>query len=71
MGVQSKFRVTGMTCDHCARRVKEALESLDSVLSAEISVERAEALVTHDGNLSPDVALGKIRDAGYEGEAED
>ena len=67
MGVQSKFRVTGMTCDHCARRVKEALESLDSVLS----VERAEALVTHDGNLSPDVALGKIRDAGYEGEAED
>lgn len=71
MGVQSKFRITGMTCDHCARRVKEALESLDSVLSAEISVTSAEALVTHDGNLSPQAALGKIRDAGYEGEAED
>ena len=60
-----------MTCDHCARRVKEALESLDSVLSAEISVTSAEALVAHDGNLSPEAALGKIRDAGYEGETED
>ncbi len=68
MATQTKFRILGMTCEHCVKAVKGALESIAGVESAEVSLERGEAKVIHDGSLSIDDAISKVREEGYEAE---
>ena len=46
--MEHKINVTGMTCMHCVGAVKKALESVDGVESAEVSLEQANAVVTGD-----------------------
>ncbi len=46
------IQITGMMCSHCERTVKEALESLDGVASAEVSHEKGTAVVILDGEVS-------------------
>lgn len=42
---QINLHVTGMHCPKCVARVKEALESVDGVMSAEVSLEEERATV--------------------------
>ena len=55
-----------MGCQNCVKHVKEALENLDGVTGAEVSLEKNTAVV----NLSKDVADEKIKsaidEAGYD-----
>lgn len=37
------YRVVGMTCQHCVMKVKKALESIEGVVSANISLEPPKA----------------------------
>jgi copper chaperone len=47
MIVTTKLRVTGMTCDHCARAVAEELARLESVSSVQVDlVPAGESVVT-------------------------
>jgi copper chaperone len=68
MAAQTKFRISGMTCAHCVKAVKSALESIAGVESAEVSLERGDARVIHDGSLSSEEAIAKVREEGYEAE---
>lgn len=43
--------IEGMMCEHCEKRVKTALEDVDGVVSADVSKDRKNAIVT----LSRDV----------------
>ncbi len=60
------IHVEGMGCQNCVKHVKEALENLDGVTGAEVSLEKNTAVV----NLSKDVADEKIKsaidEAGYD-----
>ena len=59
------LKITGMMCSHCEATVKEALEALDGVVSAEVSHESGTARVTLAGDIS-DRALKKAVEAkGY------
>ena len=58
--------VQGMMCPHCEARVKKALESIDGVKSAEVSHEKASAIVTLDGPVSDEALTKAVVDAGYE-----
>ncbi len=40
--------VHGMTCEHCARRVQQALAAAPGVASAAVDLARGEAHVTYD-----------------------
>ena len=64
--------VGGMTCDGCAGRVRNALEGVSGVTSAEVSHESGSAIVSHSG-ISRDLMSGAIRAIGYtvDGQAED
>jgi len=61
-----KIFIEGMSCQHCVNHVKNALEELDGIKSAKVSLENKWAEV----ELSQDVANEKIKeaieDAGYE-----
>lgn len=61
-----------MTCDGCAGRVRNALEGVSGVTSAEVSHESGSAIVSHSG-ISRDLMSGAVRAIGYtvDGQAED
>ena len=64
--------VGGMTCDGCAGRVRNALEGVSGVTSAEVSHESGSAIVSHSG-VSRDLMTGAVRAIGYtvDGQAEE
>ena len=64
--------VGGMTCDGCAGRVRNALEGVSGVSSAEVSHESGSAIVSHSG-VSRDLMTGAVRAIGYtvDGQAEE
>ena len=56
--------VGGMTCDGCAGRVRNALESVSGVLSAEVSHETGSATVSHSG-VSRNLMANSVLAIGY------
>ncbi|HJM13047.1 MAG TPA: DUF4396 domain-containing protein [Candidatus Thalassarchaeaceae archaeon] len=59
-----RLEVGGMTCDGCASRVRNALESVRGVSSASVSHIEGSALIEHSG-ASRDLLSGAIRTVGY------
>lgn len=61
-----RIQIEGMSCGHCVARVKQMLEGLDGVSSAEVSLADKTAVVTLEKDV-PDQLLGDtIYDAGYD-----
>ena len=60
------LKIEGMSCQHCQRRVKQALESISGVQSAEVSLEQKTATVSHDENTAKQQLIEAVEDAGYE-----
>ena len=48
--------VTGMSCKHCQAHVKEALEKVPGVASAEVDLEGAKACVKADDSVTADAS---------------
>ena len=53
-----------MTCTGCSGRVRDSLEALDGVLSAEVSHETGQAVVSHSGT-GREAMLAAITGVGY------
>ena len=59
------LKVDGMTCMHCVNRVKNALEGVEGVTSADVNLEQGQAVV--EGTEFSDEALKQaVAEAGYE-----
>ena len=63
--------IDGMSCEHCVSHVKSALENVDGVQSADVSLEGGTAKVKSDDVVVTDALIQAIRDAGYEARAAD
>ena len=61
------INITGMTCMHCVGAVKKALEAVDGVESADVSLDQANAVVT--GEAPVEDLLSAVTEAGYQAEA--
>jgi copper chaperone len=61
------LRINGMTCGGCVRSVKNVLEGIQGVSSADVSLEKAQATVTFDP-MQADLNKMKeaVSDAGYQ-----
>jgi copper ion binding protein len=57
--------VDGMSCEHCAQSVAEALEGVDGVSQATVDLDAAEATVSLDGNVSHSQLANAVDEAGY------
>ena len=64
--------VGGMTCDGCSNRVKNTLESIQGVDSADVSHESGVAIIEHQ-KVSREIMISSIKKIGYtvDGEGED
>ncbi|MEQ8174460.1 MAG: heavy metal translocating P-type ATPase [Syntrophomonadaceae bacterium] len=64
---QMEIPVYGMTCEHCVRRVKKALEEVAGVKSVEVSLEDANARIDYDPNqIKLSSVYEAVEEAGYE-----
>jgi copper ion binding protein len=62
--MKKELTIEGMSCQHCVKHVKEALESVSGVAKAEVSLEKKRADV--EGEALDDAALrAAVEDAGY------
>jgi copper chaperone len=62
--VRTNVVVSGMSCVHCKRAVFTALAGVRGVLSAEVSIGRAE--IDHEPHVTADAIRDAIRAAGYD-----
>lgn len=59
--------VKGMTCDGCVNSVARALKAVPGVRSADVSLEKQQAVVTfEDGKASRQDMQRAVEDAGYD-----
>lgn len=59
------LRITGMTCDHCARTVEDALSSLSGVVSATASYHDGIVSVAAQGAINADTLVAAVKAKGY------
>lgn len=59
------LNVEGMSCNHCTASVKKALEGLDGVKEADVSLEGKNAKVELDKDVADEALVKAIEDAGY------
>ncbi len=60
------FVVEGMTCNHCAQHVQKALEGVAGVQQVQVSLEKANAVVTYEESQFDFAAARKaVEEAGY------
>lgn len=57
------LKITGMSCGHCQRSAREALESVAGVEKAEVSLEAGTAEVTGSPNV--DLLIAAIAEEGF------
>lgn len=61
------FRVEGMSCPHCVRAVKNAVEDLEGAVSAIVELNAKTAEVEYDENiLDKKKIIEAIKEEGYE-----
>ncbi|MBZ2387458.1 heavy metal translocating P-type ATPase [Anaerococcus murdochii] len=58
--------VDGMSCNNCAKHVKNALEDIDGVSEAIVNLEKKNAEISYQGDIDEKVISDAINEAGYE-----
>ena len=59
------FPIEGMSCQHCAQRVKDALDGIEGVSHVDVDLDEARATVTADERITRDQLAVAVADAGY------
>ncbi|CAH2212202.1 heavy-metal-associated domain-containing protein [Tepidibacter aestuarii] len=59
------INIEGMSCGHCAGRVKKELESIGEVKSAEVSAEEKKAVVELANEVDNEKLKEAVVEAGY------
>jgi copper chaperone len=61
------LQVNGMTCEGCARGAARALKKVEGVISADVSLDRAEARIAFDPSRASIAQLkAALEAAGYQ-----
>ncbi|MBE7021330.1 MAG: heavy metal translocating P-type ATPase [Ruminococcaceae bacterium] len=63
--MEKTIKIEGMMCPHCEARVKQLLEGVEGVLSADVSHSEGKAVVTLSAAVSAEVFTKLITDNGY------
>lgn len=60
----TELEISGMSCSGCVANVEDALESVEWVDDATVSLDEERAAVT--GDATPAALVSAVEDAGYE-----
>ncbi len=60
------IKIKGMSCQHCVKAVKKALEEIEGVSNVSVDLLKGEAAYDVSRPVDTDVIKEKIKKAGYE-----
>jgi copper ion binding protein len=60
------YTVTGMTCDHCVRSVREEVGQLPGVSAVDVDLASGAVTITSEGDLEASQVKAAVEEAGYE-----
>ena len=64
---KTKLKISGMSCQHCVKTVKDALTALEGVQRAKVNLRKGEAIVHFDADRTTTLNLTEaITEAGFE-----
>jgi copper ion binding protein len=63
--MKTTLKIDGMSCDHCVKHVTTALQELDGVSSAAVSLKENSAVVDHADIVSLEAMKAAVVEAGY------
>ena len=63
--MQKTLKIEGMMCEHCVKHVKNALEKVEGVASADVNLKEKSAVVTLTGKVSNEALTAAVTEAGY------
>lgn len=63
--MEKTMLIEGMTCGHCSARVEKALNGLEEVTEAKVSLEEKKAVVKLNNDISDEVLENAVTEAGY------
>ena len=58
--------VTGMTCEHCVRAVREELTELGGVSRVDVDLASGKVTLHTSAPVEPDAVRAAVEEAGYE-----
>lgn len=64
--MRTDLQIEGMSCAHCVQHVKEALEAVAGVKSAEVKLKDKSAKVEHGNEVDLARLKAAVVEAGYE-----
>ena len=64
--MQTKIKVSGMTCNHCVAHVTKALEGLPGVNDVKVSLEAGDASFEKPDAVSMDEVKKAVEEVGYQ-----
>lgn len=59
------FKIDGMSCEHCAKRVEDSLKSIDNINSVKVNLKKKEADVTYKDDININLVQNIIEEIGY------
>lgn len=62
---QIRLNIDGMTCEHCSKRVHDALAGVDGVQSCDVQLDAKRADVVMNDGVEISTLSGAVTDAGY------
>ena len=70
MNVQT-LRITGMTCDHCAKSIEEALAGMAGVVEAQVSYDEGTARIKTEAGVDSAKLIDTVQGKGFDAEVLD
>ena len=64
---EKELKVKGMSCEHCVKRVKSAVEGVEGVSSVSVDLNSGAVKYNAEKDVTKEV-IEKIKEAGYEAE---
>lgn len=65
------LNIDGMSCEHCVSHVQTALQNVDGVQTAEVSLEGGTARLELSEDVATDALVQAVQEAGYDAKSAD
>jgi len=66
IGNKKVIRVEGMSCEHCAEKVKSALMEIEGVKSVAVNLKKGEVKIKYILDISDNTIVKAVSEAGYQ-----
>ena len=63
--MKKKVTIEGMSCGHCAMRVKDVLEQVEGVSAAKVNHKKGTAVISLDHDVAVDTLKAAVDETGY------